>query len=75
VLLGLSQVGRAGTGGWIVDVAYWLFLAGMVLFGGGLILSATIGLGAFGWVVPVGGTAFMFGWLAVAALGLRRLRQ
>jgi uncharacterized membrane protein YgdD (TMEM256/DUF423 family) len=74
-LLGLAHFGRAGTGGWLVDVAYWLFVAGMVLFGGGLIVSATIGLGAFGPVVPVGGTAFMLGWLVVAGVGLRRLGQ
>lgn len=74
-LLGLSHFGRAGTGGWLVDVAFWLFAAGMVLFGGGLIVSATIGLGAFGAAVPVGGTAFMLGWLVVGGLGLRRLAQ
>ncbi len=74
-LLGLAQVGRVGTGGWLVETAFWLFLAGMLLFGGGLLLTATVGLGAFGWVVPVGGTAFMLGWLVVAGLGLRRIRQ
>ena len=74
-LLGLAHFGRAGTGGWLVDTAFWLFLAGMVLFGGGLLVSATLGLGPFGVLVPVGGTAFMLGWLVVAGLGLRRLRQ
>jgi uncharacterized membrane protein YgdD (TMEM256/DUF423 family) len=75
VLLGLAHFGRAGTGGWLVDLAFWLFVAGMLLFGGGLILSATIGLGAFGVIVPIGGTAFMLAWLVVAGLGLRRLGQ
>lgn len=74
-LLGLAHFGRAGTGGWLVETAFWLFLAGMLLFGGGLLVSATIGLGPFGWIVPVGGTAFMLGWLVVAGLGLRRLGQ
>ncbi len=74
-LLGLAHVGRAGTGGWLVDLAFWLFVAGMLLFGGGLILSATVGLGAFGAIVPIGGTAFMLAWLVVAGLGLRRLGQ
>ena len=74
-LLGLSHFGRAGTGGWLVDTAFWLFAAGMVLFGGGLLVSATIGLGAFGAIVPVGGTALMLGWLVVGGLGLRRLAQ
>jgi uncharacterized membrane protein YgdD (TMEM256/DUF423 family) len=74
-LLGLAPFGRAGTGGWLVDTAFWLFIAGMVLFGGGLLVSATLGLGPFGVLVPVGGTAFMLGWLVVAGLGLRRLRQ
>lgn len=74
-LLGLAHFGRAGTGGWLVDTAFWLFVAGMLLFGGGLLVSATIGLGAFGTIVPVGGTALMLGWLVVAGLGLRRLGQ
>lgn len=74
-LLGLAHFGRAGTGGWLVETAFWLFVAGMVLFGGGLLVSATIGLGPFGAVVPVGGTAFMLGWLVVSGLGLRRLGQ
>ena len=39
-LLGLAHVGRAGTGGWLVETAFWLFLAGMLLFGGGLLVSA-----------------------------------
>jgi uncharacterized membrane protein YgdD (TMEM256/DUF423 family) len=73
--LGLAHFGRADTGGWLVDLAFWLFLAGMLLFGGGLLASATIGLGPFGVIVPIGGTAFMLGWLVVAGLGLRRLRQ
>jgi uncharacterized membrane protein YgdD (TMEM256/DUF423 family) len=74
-LLGLAHVGRAGTGGWLVDLAFWLFAAGMLLFGGGLLVSATVGLGAFGWIVPVGGTILMLAWLAVLGLGLRRLAQ
>jgi uncharacterized membrane protein YgdD (TMEM256/DUF423 family) len=56
-------------------VAFWLFVAGMLLFGGGLLVSATMGLGPFGAIVPAGGTALMLGWLVVAGLGLRRLRQ
>jgi uncharacterized membrane protein YgdD (TMEM256/DUF423 family) len=74
-LLGLAHFGRAGTGGWLVDTAFWLFVAGMLLFGGGLLVSATVGLGPFGVLVPIGGTAFMLGWLVVAGLGLRRLGQ
>lgn len=74
-LLGLAHFGRTGSGGWLADMAYWLFAAGMVLFGGGLLVSATIGLGPFGMIVPVGGTAFMLGWLVVAVLGVRRLLQ
>jgi len=75
VLLGLAHVGRAGTGGWLVDLAFWLFVAGMLLFGGGLLLTATLGLGPFGVIVPIGGTSFMLAWLVVAGLGLRRLAQ
>jgi uncharacterized membrane protein YgdD (TMEM256/DUF423 family) len=46
--------------------AAWLFIAGIVLFGGSLYLLA---LGAPRWlgaVAPFGGIAFILGWIAAA---------
>ena len=63
VLVGLS--GFHIEGSWI-RAAGWLLLAGIVLFSGSLYalaLGAPKGLGA---VTPVGGVAFILGWIAFA---------
>src|SRR5688500_2211513 len=44
----------------------WLFIAGIVLFSGSLYALALTGTRAFGAVTPIGGTAFIAGWLALA---------
>ncbi|MCH8276354.1 MAG: DUF423 domain-containing protein [Bacteroidetes bacterium] len=43
------------------------FIVGMVLFSGSLLMLATTGLRALGAVAPVGGAAFITGWLLLAA--------
>ena len=49
-----------------------LFLAGIVLFSGSLYLLALTGMTMLGFVTPLGGLAFIAGWvlLALAALKL-----
>ena len=47
-------------------VSAWLFLAGIVLFSGSLYALALTGTTAFGYVTPLGGLAFVGGWLALA---------
>jgi len=56
--------------GAIVTVAGWLFVAGIVVFGGTLYGIAFGGPRWLGAITPLGGLAFMGGWtiLAVAAL-------
>ena len=44
----------------------WLFLAGTVLFSGSLYLLALTGVRWLGAVTPVGGLAFLAGWLCLA---------
>ena len=46
--------------------AGWLFLAGSVLFSGSLYLLALSGTTWLGAITPLGGVAFLLGWLAVA---------
>ncbi|HEY3179412.1 MAG TPA: DUF423 domain-containing protein [Casimicrobiaceae bacterium] len=46
--------------------AGWLFVAGIVLFSGSLYALALTGVKSFGAVTPLGGIAFLVGWLAVA---------
>ncbi len=52
-------------------VAGWCFLAGLVLFSGGLFVMALAGVTGLGAVVPVGGLAFLAGWAALFTAGLR----
>lgn len=47
-------------------VAGWLFLAGSALFSGSLYLLALTGVRWLGIVTPVGGLAFILGWLVLA---------
>jgi uncharacterized membrane protein YgdD (TMEM256/DUF423 family) len=46
--------------------AGWLFLVGTVLFSGSLYLLATTGVRWLGAITPLGGVAFMAGWLCLA---------
>ena len=55
--------------------AQWLFLAGGMLFAGNLYL---LGLGAPAWVggtVPVGGMAYLLGWVALTGAALLKYRR
>jgi uncharacterized membrane protein YgdD (TMEM256/DUF423 family) len=52
--------------------AGWLFLAGTVLFSGSLYALALSGVRALGAVTPLGGVAFIAGWIALALAALRR---
>jgi len=52
--------------------AGWLFVAGTVLFSGSLYALALSGVRALGAVTPLGGVAFLAGWIALAVAALRR---
>ena len=56
--------------GWLVRTAGWLFTAGIVLFSGSLYALALTGVTTLGAITPIGGLAFLAGWilLIVAAL-------
>ena len=47
--------------------AGWLFTAGIPLFSGSLYLLSLTGVKAWGAVTPVGGLAFLLGWLCLGA--------
>ena len=69
----LAGLGRLRTG-W-ATAAQWLFLAGGMLFAGTLYL---LGLGApasMGTSVPVGGLAYILGWLALTVAALLKYRR
>lgn len=66
--LGLLGVGWAASRwpGSAVTSAGWLFVAGTLLFSGSLYLLSVTGQKWLGAITPVGGAAFIAGWLALA---------
>jgi uncharacterized membrane protein YgdD (TMEM256/DUF423 family) len=52
-------------GGGLVAASGWLFVTGTVIFSGSLYLLALTGQRMFGAVTPIGGVAFLAGWLAL----------
>jgi len=47
-------------------LAGWLFVAGILVFSGSLYLLAFTGVRSIGAVTPLGGLAFLAGWLCLA---------
>lgn len=74
--LGLAALAARGPARPRAEVAGWLFLAGIILFCGGLYLLALTGAHLFAYLVPFGGLSFIAGWvmLALAALKLEELK-
>ncbi|CAK0761187.1 DUF423 domain-containing protein [Gammaproteobacteria bacterium] len=58
-LLTLHHPSRAGS------LAGWLFLVGILIFSGSLYLLALTGVRWLGAITPLGGAAFLGGWLAL----------
>ncbi len=58
--------------GFLVLAAGWLFVLGTVLFSGSLYAMALTGNRALGAITPVGGVAFMAGWLFLTLAVLRK---
>jgi uncharacterized membrane protein YgdD (TMEM256/DUF423 family) len=56
-----------------LGIAAWLFVAGILLFSGSLYLRALTSMRGFAVLTPIGGLAFLAGWLAFA-WGAWRLR-
>lgn len=72
-LLAIAAALRAGIGKGMracLGVSGGCFFAGFVLFCGGLWLLAAGGPSAWAHAIPIGGTLFIVGWLAVFAAAL-----
>jgi uncharacterized membrane protein YgdD (TMEM256/DUF423 family) len=52
--------------------AGWCFVVGTVFFSGSLYALALTGVRWLGAITPLGGAAFMLGWICLALSGLRR---
>ena len=68
-LLGVAWAASRWPNTW-VGAAGWLFVAGIVVFSGSLYVLSVTGIRWLGAITPIGGVAFILGWvlLAVAAL-------
>jgi uncharacterized membrane protein YgdD (TMEM256/DUF423 family) len=66
--LALLAVGWAASRwpGGAVGAAGWLFVSGIVLFSGSLYALSLSGVRQLGAITPLGGVAFLAGWLALA---------
>ena len=52
--------------------AGWLFVLGSILFSGSLYILALTGIRWWGAVTPIGGVAFLAGWLCLVLAAVRR---
>lgn len=71
--LALLGVGLAASrwGSPLLNGSGWLFLAGIVVFSGSLYLMTFTGVRWLGAITPIGGLAFILGWLLLAVAVLR----
>lgn len=64
-LLAVAWAASRWPGAW-VHAAGWLFLAGIVVFSGSLYVLSLTGMRWLGAITPLGGLAFLTGWLCLA---------
>lgn len=57
---------------WLLRIAAWCFLGGIVLFSFGLYLMGLAGLRSLGPTVPSGGLLFLAGWIALFVYAVTR---
>ncbi len=65
IAIGIVIAAHVASGG-AIDAAGWLLLAGIVIFSGSLYALALSGIKVLGAMTPIGGLAFVAGWLAFA---------
>lgn len=66
-----ALAGREGAARRRAQGAALLFLAGTVLFSGSLYALALSGIRAFAFITPLGGIAFIAGWIMLALTALK----
>lgn len=57
--------------GWMIRAAGWAFTTGIVLFSGSLYALTMTGVTALGAITPLGGLAFLVGWLLLIVVAVR----
>jgi uncharacterized membrane protein YgdD (TMEM256/DUF423 family) len=69
--IGLAAFAMRGAAETRARAAAILFLVGILLFSGSLYLLALTGMTALGFVTPIGGVAFVAGWILLALAALK----
>jgi uncharacterized membrane protein YgdD (TMEM256/DUF423 family) len=69
--LAIAALAARGPAGARAQAAAALFLAGIILFSGSLYLLALTGIIYFAYATPVGGIAFVAGWIMLALAALK----
>lgn len=69
ILIGLLCTQLPGIA--MVRIAGWAMLAGTILFSGSLYILVLTGAKPLGIITPIGGVAFLAGWLMLAAAAWR----
>lgn len=69
--LGLAAFAARGKAAACANISAGLFLAGIILFSGGLYVLALAGTRALVLMIPFGGAAFIAGWIALAIAALK----
>ncbi|MDO3376532.1 DUF423 domain-containing protein [Geoalkalibacter halelectricus] len=73
--LGLLVIGmlcHLMPGAMLVRIAGWLIFLGVLLFSGSLYVMVLTGIRGLGMITPIGGVAFLIGWLLLALAGFRQ---
>jgi uncharacterized membrane protein YgdD (TMEM256/DUF423 family) len=65
-LIGVSFAITNWAFSYLPPIAGWLFIAGILLFSGSLYLLSLTGRRWLGVITPLGGVAFILGWLCMA---------
>ncbi|MFC7441370.1 DUF423 domain-containing protein [Laceyella putida] len=66
----MSKVNGASS---LLPIAGWLIFAGIVFFSGSLYTLVLTGVRTWGAVTPIGGVAFIAGWILVAVAAVKQL--
>jgi uncharacterized membrane protein YgdD (TMEM256/DUF423 family) len=69
-LLAVAWASSKWPGAW-VNASGWLFIAGILVFSGTLYALALTGVRWLGAITPLGGLAFLAGWLCLAWAALK----
>jgi len=62
-LIGTTLVAQRYPASKLIALAGWLLLTGIILFCGSIYATVFGASASVGWIAPIGGLAFMLGWL------------